>query len=161
MLYSDSYWAMGPSSLSMSRRRSMRIDWKCIQIRPKGQDHLYLASGQRDRRRSSYNMLGAVVSAPVSTDVLSSSHSLSAMCCRCYMLQVAGDHDKLFNTKCHLKINILKLHKNLCEASVSGLDQVLYRAARRSVVEPLLSSNKKWGARDRNFIAKSLYPYQV
>jgi 16S rRNA (cytosine967-C5)-methyltransferase len=52
----------------------------------------------------------------------------------------------------------LKLHKNLCEAIVNGLDQVFIQDAyANQVVEQLLLSNKKWGARDRNFIAEHLY----
>jgi 16S rRNA (cytosine967-C5)-methyltransferase len=52
----------------------------------------------------------------------------------------------------------LKLHKNLCEAIVNGLEQVFIQDAyANQVVEQLLLSNKKWGARDRNFIAEHLY----
>ena len=52
----------------------------------------------------------------------------------------------------------MKLHKNLCEAVVSGLDQVFIQDAHANqVVEQLLLSNKKWGARDRNFIAEHIY----
>lgn len=52
----------------------------------------------------------------------------------------------------------MKLHKNLCEAVVSGLDQVFLQDAHANqVVEQLLLSNKKWGARDRNFIAEHIY----
>jgi 16S rRNA (cytosine967-C5)-methyltransferase len=52
----------------------------------------------------------------------------------------------------------LKLHKNLCEAVINGLDQVFIQEAyANQVVEQLLLSNKKWGARDRNFIAEHLY----
>jgi 16S rRNA (cytosine967-C5)-methyltransferase len=52
----------------------------------------------------------------------------------------------------------LKLHKNLCEAVVNGLDQVFIQDAyANQVVEQLLLSNKKWGARDRGFIAEHLY----
>ncbi|MCW3127680.1 MAG: methyltransferase protein [Bacteroidetes bacterium] len=52
----------------------------------------------------------------------------------------------------------MKLHKNLCEAVISGLDQVFVQGGHANqVVETLLQSNKKWGARDRNFIAENLY----
>ena len=52
----------------------------------------------------------------------------------------------------------MKLHKNLCEAVINGLDQVFIQDAyANQVVEQLLLSNKKWGARDRNFIAEHLY----
>ena len=52
----------------------------------------------------------------------------------------------------------MKLHKNLCEAVVNGLDQVfILDAHANQVVEQLLLSNKKWGARDRNFIAEHIY----
>ena len=52
----------------------------------------------------------------------------------------------------------MKLHKNLCEAIIKGLDQVFIQDDHANqVVEQLLLSNKKWGARDRNFIAENLY----
>ena len=52
----------------------------------------------------------------------------------------------------------LKLHKNLCEAIVTGLEQVLVDGAyAHQVLELLLQSNKKWGARDRSFIAEHFY----
>ena len=41
---------------------------------------------------------------------------------------------------------------------ISGLDQIFLQDAHAGqVVEQLLLSNKKWGARDRNFIAENLY----
>jgi 16S rRNA (cytosine967-C5)-methyltransferase len=52
----------------------------------------------------------------------------------------------------------LKLHKNLCDAIANGIDQIFIQGAyTHQVVEQLLLSNKKWGARDRNFIAEHLY----
>ena len=52
----------------------------------------------------------------------------------------------------------MKLHKNLCEAVVGGLEQVFVQGGHANqVVETVLQSNKKWGARDRNFIAENLY----
>jgi 16S rRNA (cytosine967-C5)-methyltransferase len=52
----------------------------------------------------------------------------------------------------------LKLHKNLCEAIVNGLDQVFIQESHAGqVAEQLLLSNKKWGARDRHFIAGHFY----
>ena len=52
----------------------------------------------------------------------------------------------------------MKLYKNLCEAVASGLDQVFIEEGHATkVVESILISNKKWGARDRNFIANYLY----
>ena len=52
----------------------------------------------------------------------------------------------------------MKLHKNLCEAVINGLDQVFIQDAyANQVVEQLLLSNKKWGARDRGFIAEHIY----
>ncbi len=52
----------------------------------------------------------------------------------------------------------MKLHKNLCEAVVNGLDQVFIQDAyANQVIEQLLLSNKKWGARDRSFIAEHFY----
>lgn len=52
----------------------------------------------------------------------------------------------------------MKLHKNLCEAVVNGLEQVFVQDGyTNQVVEQLLLSNKKWGARDRGFIAEHIY----
>lgn len=52
----------------------------------------------------------------------------------------------------------MKLHKNLCEAVVGGLDLILVQGAHAGhTIETLLQSNKKWGARDRSFIAEHIY----
>jgi 16S rRNA (cytosine967-C5)-methyltransferase len=52
----------------------------------------------------------------------------------------------------------LKLHKVLCEAVISGLHDILISNLHaHHTVEKLLQSNKKWGARDRHFIADYIY----
>jgi 16S rRNA (cytosine967-C5)-methyltransferase len=52
----------------------------------------------------------------------------------------------------------LKLHKNLCEAVINGLEQVFVNGEHANqAIETLLQSNKKWGARDRHFIAEHTY----
>jgi 16S rRNA (cytosine967-C5)-methyltransferase len=57
-----------------------------------------------------------------------------------------------------IKYTFLKIYRNLCEAIAGGLDQVFIEGGHTvSVVETLLASNKKWGSRDRNFIANYLY----
>ncbi|WP_215238546.1 RsmB/NOP family class I SAM-dependent RNA methyltransferase [Dyadobacter helix] len=52
----------------------------------------------------------------------------------------------------------MKLHKVLVEAVLTGLQEifVLNKQADK-VVEQLLKSNKKWGARDRAFLAENIY----
>lgn len=51
-----------------------------------------------------------------------------------------------------------KLHKNLCVATVEALESIFneQRYADK-VIEQLLKSNPKWGARDRAFIAENTY----
>lgn len=52
----------------------------------------------------------------------------------------------------------MKLHKNLCGAIVSGLVHVFADHGHASqVLEQLLLTDKRWGARDRNFIAENFY----
>ncbi len=52
----------------------------------------------------------------------------------------------------------MKLYKGLVEATVSGLNDIFLRNRQADkVVEKLLKSNKKWGARDRAFIAANTY----
>ncbi|WP_221392274.1 RsmB/NOP family class I SAM-dependent RNA methyltransferase [Dyadobacter sp. NIV53] len=52
----------------------------------------------------------------------------------------------------------MKLYRGLVQATVTGLQDIFskHRQADR-VVEQLLKSNKKWGARDRAFIAENIY----
>lgn len=51
-----------------------------------------------------------------------------------------------------------RLHKNLVWAIVQGLDQIINQEKQADkVVETLLKSNARWGARDRGFIASTLY----
>ena len=51
-----------------------------------------------------------------------------------------------------------RLHKNLVWAVIRGLDQIVNEEKQADkVVETLLKSNPKWGARDRAFIASTLY----
>lgn len=52
----------------------------------------------------------------------------------------------------------MKLHRNLCNAVISGLKEILLDKKQADVtVGNLLQSNKSWGARDRNFIAENIY----
>jgi 16S rRNA (cytosine967-C5)-methyltransferase len=52
----------------------------------------------------------------------------------------------------------MKFHRNLCNAIVSGLTDILLDKKQADVtVGNLLQSNKGWGARDRNFIAGNIY----
>ena len=52
----------------------------------------------------------------------------------------------------------MKLHKNLVEAVVEGLYNTFVKHQYADkVVEQLLKRDKRWGARDRGFIAESLY----
>jgi 16S rRNA (cytosine967-C5)-methyltransferase len=55
-------------------------------------------------------------------------------------------------------IFVQKLHKNLCVATVEALESIFneQRYADK-VIEQLLKSNPKWGARDRAFIAENTY----
>lgn len=53
---------------------------------------------------------------------------------------------------------ILKLHKGLVTATVEALQDIFIKNRQADrVVEQLLKSNKKWGARDRAFIAENVY----
>jgi 16S rRNA (cytosine967-C5)-methyltransferase len=57
-----------------------------------------------------------------------------------------------------LKNKILKLYKGLVEATVVALRDIFVKNRQADrVVEQLLKSNKKWGARDRSFIAENTY----
>ncbi|WP_439559205.1 RsmB/NOP family class I SAM-dependent RNA methyltransferase [Dyadobacter sp.] len=52
----------------------------------------------------------------------------------------------------------MKIHRGLVTAVVEGLQQIFIRNRQADqVVEQLLKSNKKWGARDRSFIAEHIY----
>ncbi|ACT92337.1 RsmB/NOP family class I SAM-dependent RNA methyltransferase [Dyadobacter fermentans] len=52
----------------------------------------------------------------------------------------------------------MKLHKGLVAASVEALQDIFIKNRQADrVVEQLLKSNKKWGARDRAFIAENVY----
>lgn len=52
----------------------------------------------------------------------------------------------------------MKLYRNLCEAVVNGLDQIFTeKKYADKVIEKILKSNPKWGARDRRFIAETIY----
>jgi len=52
----------------------------------------------------------------------------------------------------------MKLHANLLAAVNTGLTDILLNGKQAdTVVEELLVSNKKWGKRDRNFIAENIY----
>lgn len=52
----------------------------------------------------------------------------------------------------------MKLHRNLLLAIINGLKEILLNHKQADVtVENILTSNKSWGARDRNFIAENIY----
>lgn len=52
----------------------------------------------------------------------------------------------------------MKLYKNLVEAVVISLQKIfLEKVKADKVVDQVLSSNKKWGSRDRKFVAKYIY----
>lgn len=52
----------------------------------------------------------------------------------------------------------MKLHRNLCQAVITALKDVLLDKQQADfIVGNLLQSNKSWGARDRNFIADNIY----
>lgn len=57
-----------------------------------------------------------------------------------------------------LKNQVLKLHRNLFQAVVQSLRDVLLEKKQADLtISHLLQSNKTWGARDRNFIADNAY----
>ena len=52
----------------------------------------------------------------------------------------------------------MKFHRNLCNAVITGLKDILLDKKQADLtVGALLQSNKGWGARDRNFIADNIY----
>jgi 16S rRNA (cytosine967-C5)-methyltransferase len=52
----------------------------------------------------------------------------------------------------------LKIYRNLCEAVVNGLSVIFTeKKYADKVIEKILKSNPKWGARDRRFIAETIY----
>lgn len=58
----------------------------------------------------------------------------------------------------HLEIEVLKLYKGLVAAAVEALQDIFVKNRQADrVVEQMLKSNKKWGARDRAFIAENVY----
>jgi 16S rRNA (cytosine967-C5)-methyltransferase len=58
----------------------------------------------------------------------------------------------------HLEIKVLKLYKGLVAATVEALQDIFVKNKQADrVVEQMLKSNKKWGARDRAFIAGNVY----
>ena len=52
----------------------------------------------------------------------------------------------------------MRFHKNLVWAVIQGLESIVNKEEQADrAVERILKSNKKWGARDRGFIASTLY----
>lgn len=53
---------------------------------------------------------------------------------------------------------MIKLHRNICEGIIFNLDQIFFKKKfADKAIEQSLKSNKKWGSRDRKFIAESTY----
>ena len=51
-----------------------------------------------------------------------------------------------------------KLHRNICEGIIFNLDQIFFKKKfADKAIELSLKSNKKWGSRDRKFIAETTY----
>lgn len=51
-----------------------------------------------------------------------------------------------------------KLHRNICEGIIFNLDQIFFKKRfADKAIEQSLKSNKKWGSRDRKFIAETTY----
>lgn len=51
-----------------------------------------------------------------------------------------------------------KLHRNTCEGIIFNLDQIFFKKKfADKAIEQSLKSNKKWGSRDRKFIAETTY----
>lgn len=51
-----------------------------------------------------------------------------------------------------------RIHKILTDAVISGLEEIFFKNRKSDqVVGELLKSNKKWGKRDRSFIAETIY----
>ncbi len=52
----------------------------------------------------------------------------------------------------------MKLYRNLCEAVIAGLQEIFdENKYADKVIEKILKSNPRWGARDRRFIAETIY----
>lgn len=52
----------------------------------------------------------------------------------------------------------MKLHRNLCEAVVQALAQVILNGQQADrVVDNMLTANRKWGSRDRHFVSAHIY----
>src|SRR5438876_8781088 len=55
-------------------------------------------------------------------------------------------------------MNLMKLHRNLALAITAGLKDILLNHKHADqTVEHLLRANKKWGSRDRDFVAGNIY----
>ena len=51
-----------------------------------------------------------------------------------------------------------KLHRNICEGIIFNLDQIFFKKKfADKAIDQSLKSNKKWGSRDRKFIAETTY----
>lgn len=58
----------------------------------------------------------------------------------------------------HPQLNTMRLHRNLCFAVIDGLTQIFNEDKYADkVIQQLLKRDKRWGARDRGFVAETVY----
>ncbi|MDA3906035.1 MAG: hypothetical protein PF484_08165, partial [Bacteroidales bacterium] len=52
----------------------------------------------------------------------------------------------------------MKLHKNIVQAVIDGLEEIFSKDAFADrTVKKVIKSDRRWGSRDRRFIAESIY----
>ena len=58
----------------------------------------------------------------------------------------------------HPYLQTMRLHRNLCYAVIDGLNTIFNEGEYADkVVQQLLKRDKRWGSRDRGFIAETVY----
>lgn len=63
-----------------------------------------------------------------------------------------------FNVTLQPYLNTMRLHRNLCFAVIDGLTLIFNEGAYADkVIQQLLKRDKRWGARDRGFVAETTY----